>query len=684
MNASRLAAAALLTATLAACSDGTTEPTRRVRVLFTTDEHSHLNAIAPELDDRTPTLGTGALVGGVLRRATILAENRADGVDTLTVSTGDWSQGTLASAAFAVADFDLSIMRLLGYNAVGVGNHEFDLGPQGLALAVQAAAARGALPPLVLTNVKFSASSAADDGLAALHGARGSGKAITASRVLTTAGGVRVGVVAALGPGAAYDCAPSAAPVTFTEGIVPDAAGHQRALGAVAAAVQAQVTSLRAEGVDVVLLLGHGGVGHDAATLGDDEQLVGRLSGVDLVVSGHTHERPDAVRWATALDGRQVPVMQPAAYGMEVGRAELVLEPGQAPRLDPDAARTRFFAVDDRVAPSTDPALRAELATMVAGLETRTGPSQSFLEATLSAIESQAAGTPTAVTDDPAVVGDLYYYPLGHTAFDVVGLAPGETAALNLDTDAMLAAARTFLPGEPTLAALQASGAIRGDLKTGQTGVLAFADVYRMVPLGADPVGLDPAALDAADGQPGYPLVRFHLLAAELRGALELTLALSFQNGDFYVSPSGLVVDYDLSRPPLDAGNPVSPGWITRLASVDPAGAETPLYDAAAGGWLIPWYAPLPLVTTYQVAAFAVSMGIQPRNADGSATTLGASVLRRPGGTTVKDHQALGAYLRAITDANGGELDARYDAGDPAGAVPRRVCGAGQACHGRG
>jgi 5'-nucleotidase len=671
----RLALAAALAALLAACTDTTVPQTRRVRVLFTTDEHSHLNAVQPELDDRVPAVGAGGLHGGVLRRATLLAENRADGVDTITVSAGDWSQGTLAGAAFAVANFDLSLMKLLGYDAVGLGNHEFDIGPQGLAAAVNAAKARGKLPPLVLTNVRFSAASAADDGLAALHGARDSGKEITASRIVTTASGVKVGVLLTLGPGAAYDCSPTAAPVNFTDGLTPSPAYHAQALSAVAARAQAEVDSLRAAGVDAVLLLGHGGIGATAAAQGDDEQLAALLRGVDFVVSGHTHYQPDAVRWVTGLDGRRVPVMQAAPFGREVGRAELVLAPGQRPVLDEDPARTRYLAVDDRVAASTDAALRTELGTMMAALETRTGAAPSFLEATLTAIE----GAP--VTDDPAVVGDLYFRTLGHTTFDVLGLAPGETNALNLDTDAILAAANAY--AGPTLAALQASGAIRGDLLAGKTGALSFADVYRVVPLGLDP----------ADGTPGYPLLRFHLAAAELRGALELTLGLALSNGDFYVSPSGLAVEYDLTRTPLDAGNPLSPGWITRLAAVSPTtGAETVLYDASAfaatGGWASPnpfgapvptWLTPLPLATTYQVGAFAVSMGITPKNADGSATTLAASVVRRPGGTAVKDHQALGAFVKAIANGAGG-LPTRYDAGTTAGHVPRRMVCSGPAC----
>jgi 2',3'-cyclic-nucleotide 2'-phosphodiesterase (5'-nucleotidase family) len=654
---------------VAACSSSSSTP-RRVRVLFTTDEHSHLLALAPELDDRVPALGTGALAGGVLRRATVLSAQRAQGVETVTVSAGDWSQGTLASAAFAVANFDLSIMKRLGYDAVGIGNHEFDLGPRGLALAIQAAEGRDGLPPLVLSNVRFSGT-AADAPLAALWGPLGSGKQVAASRVVTLPSGARVGVVAAMGRSAAFDCSPSAAPVTFTEGIVPEPANHVAALQFIAAAVQAQVTLLRqTEKVDLVILLGHGGVGRTASELGDDEQLGQLLAGVDLVVSGHTHRRPDVVRTVTGQDQLPVPVMQAAPFGAEVGQAEFVLEGGRA-RLDTDPTRTRFIPVDDRTAASTDPALVAELGGMVAALEARRGASPSFLEATLSAVESAAAGHAVEVRDDAAVVGDLFFRSVGHTTFDVVGLAPGETNGLNLDTDAILALARAL--GGPTTVALQASGSIRGDLPRGKTGQLAFADVFRVVPLGVDP----------ADGTPGYPLVRFHLLAAELRGALELTLGLAMSDGDFYVSPAGLAIAYDATRTPFSTRNPTGSGWITRLAAVADDGTETPLYDLAGptGGWLVnPVTTLLAVASTYQLAAFAETFGVTPRAADGAQVSIASTVLHWPGTSrAVKNHEALAAYIRRASTPTG-DLPAVYDAGSAAGHVPRRIVCSGLAC----
>ena len=59
---------------------GRSLPGRRVVILHTSDEHSTLLALGPEVDDREPAEGprTGRLVGGIARRATLLkAERRA-------------------------------------------------------------------------------------------------------------------------------------------------------------------------------------------------------------------------------------------------------------------------------------------------------------------------------------------------------------------------------------------------------------------------------------------------------------------------------------------------------------------------------------------------------------------------------------------------------------------------------
>ena len=648
----------------------------RLAVLFTTDEHSHVFGAAPELDDfpLPTTAGTGSVKGGVARRATVFANERAAGaargVETITVSSGDFSQGTLAGVLFTQTNPDLALARVLGYDAIALGNHEFELGLGALVAAVGAAPPAPPAPipplpaaaaPLVLTNVTFDATSTADDAFAALYGELGSGKAITRARIVTTAGGLKVGIVAALGPGAAVG-APLAAPIRFTGAASP--LDRAAALDAIAAQLQPVIDGLlTTDAVDAVVLLGHGGIGLGPTGPGDDELLVTKLKGVDLVVSGHSHETPDQVRYAADLDARQVPIMQPAPYGSEVGRAELVIRDAAGrPELDTTPARTRFIAVDDLTLPSQDPTLRYVMATVVGGLESVDLPvvGMSFLELNLSTV------TGGLVTDDPAILGDLYHYVLGKTAYDVVGIGSGETNGSDLDTDAMLAAANAVAT---TQIALQNRGAIRGDLVAGATGDLGFADVYRMVPNGGDPV----------EGSPGYPLVRVYLSAAELFGALDMTAKKAVEDGDFFLVPSGLKYEYDSSRPLTPVGS-----WIKKIDLVDGTGAvTTPIYDetvTATGGWLVtPTTTLVSTVTTLYVASFAQYAGVTLRDEVGNPivdpTT---AILTRGDGSHVKDYQALATYIDAECAANTttpGFLPTRY-----AAAVPRRARCTGPLC----
>jgi hypothetical protein len=472
-----------------------------------------------------------------------------------------------------------------------------------------------------------------------------------------------------MGLGAGGDAA-AAAPLAFWD---PAAAASAAArMGSIVARVQAEVSALRAGGVEAVIVLGHGGVGATAAEPGDDERLAASVTGIDLVVSGHTHRSTPAPRWVADPEGHLVPVVQPGPYGAEVGRVELVLAPGARATLDP--ARTAFLPVDDRTAPSDDPALAAILAGVMGYLEAGPGAPASFLERALSHVEG------AEVTDDPGVLGDLYFRVLGHTAVDVVGLGAGETNGMNLDTDAMLAAARALDPGSPPVAALQASGAIRADLRAGRTGDITFADVFDVVPLGADPtvaVSTDPAAAAAVMPQlPGYPLVRFDVFTVELRAALEVGLLQSMRDPDFFLGPSGLAVEYDPTRTPLfDPAAPLGPGWIRRIAVVDGDGAETAtLYDVEQAGWngshfVADPFALQPVVATYYVASFAQLAGITPKDGAGAPLpAVAAGILRRGDGSAVKDHEALASFVRAQCLANGGELPARYG-----GPVPRRM-----------
>lgn len=667
--ASAFAPLLLAALVLSGCPTGPKE--HRVAVLFTTDEHSHVFGIAPEVDDwpLATTAGSGALVGGIARRATLISQQRAAMGDTVVLSSGDATQGTLANVPFATANFDLQLMKAMGYDVVSLGNHEFDQSSLGLAYAVSSASANGGIgaPQLVLTNLKFSSTSAADDGLAALYGP---GKAIAPSHVVTTPGGIKVGVVASMGLAAASVAAPFAAPVTFTNGLPTSSTN---ALAAIVSQLQPVVDALRNDSkVDVVVLLSHGGVVEGTGG-NEDEALAARLTGLDLVLGGHSHVAAQPARYVNDPTGHKVALLQTSPYGKELGRAELVWLEGDRPRLDTDASKTRYIKVDEAVVPTTDATVVGLINAMLNALEvSATGPS--FLQSTLTAV---TGATPTRTTP-----GSLYFYPLGHITFEVKGLGTGESNMLNLDTDALLAAANSF--GGATQVALQARGSMRANIEPGKTGVLSFADLYRAAPLGVDPT----------NGTPGYPILRFLLSPAELRGALEGTLLMNLQDPDYYVSPAGLKVTYDRTRAMWDQSNPGGLGWITRMATVSSSSVETPFYDVAlaAGGWLVDPTNPatfISIAATYQLGAFASTLGIKPRNpttfAQVELADLPTLFVRYPCAgpgacPAVKDHQALGQYVYAISGVPAVALPSRYDATTTEGHIPRRMVCTGAAC----
>lgn len=437
-------------------------------------------------------------------------------------------------------------------------------------------------------------------------------------------------------------------------------ADHDGFIAAAAAMIQAEVDSLRAEGVDAVVLLGHGGITANTAIPGDDERLARLLSGVDVILAGHTHLE-SGVRVLTDADGLEVPLLAAPPLGRAVGRVELMLHDGGRATLVED--QTAFLPVDSRTIPLATSLAVGALERVIAGIE------EQFLPGTLSLIE----GAPVA--DDPDVAGDLYFRALCYTPFKVTGLRqPGETNALNLDTDAMLTVMAGV--GLPTEVAIQNSGGARADFLPGH---ITMADVFRMAPLGGDPT----------TGTPGYPLVRVFMTAVELRAAFEGTLPMAYPlspiySPDYYLSPAGLSVSYDPSRSPLDLADPTGPGWVTRMALVAPDGTETLLYDAEVDysptlppGWTSNPLALHSLVSTYYVASFARYFGLT-LYADAAYTELASlddAILTWPGTEyTIKDHQTLGRYLKGACDATG-ELPASYE--EP---MARRVVCEGPYC----
>lgn len=327
---------------------------RSIVFLHTNDEHSHQLGFAPEIDDfPTPAAPGTGIVGGVRRRAKVIADLRAEAArapimsPVALVSSGDQMMGSLFHLANPSRGIDYALMALLGYDVMTLGNHEFDFGVGALAGALEngglgAGGAPGVVNiPIVASNIRFSMGPG-DDTLEQYYSVNGGANRPLRRTHIKRIGNVTVGFLGLLGLDAAL-VAPFKTPVRFSlaqsnmnctsdddcPGSVclppannpiansgrcavntdeTDFATHlPQLIGDAAAAV----ADLRAQNVDIVVALSHVGVNErelamlEAMGMGPEEAqvseeiLVARgvdqalaalnVPGIDVIIGGHSH-----------------------------------------------------------------------------------------------------------------------------------------------------------------------------------------------------------------------------------------------------------------------------------------------------------------------------------------------------------------------------------------------------------
>ncbi len=96
------------------------DSTKTVDVMFTHDLHSHLDPFETVID------GESVSAGGLARINTLMKEQREKNPDTLLVDGGDFSMGTLYQTLYETDAPELRMLGYMGYDAVTIGNHEFD------------------------------------------------------------------------------------------------------------------------------------------------------------------------------------------------------------------------------------------------------------------------------------------------------------------------------------------------------------------------------------------------------------------------------------------------------------------------------------------------------------------------------------------------------------------------------
>ncbi|MCP5046891.1 MAG: bifunctional metallophosphatase/5'-nucleotidase, partial [bacterium] len=454
-------------------------------LLQTTDLHSHAAGYGASLD-YTPGINADndGVLGGYTRLASLIAairnELEEDDIPSVLVDSGDFFMGTVYDLA-TVDPLVLKFFQMVGFDAVTLGNHEFDWTPSGLALLLSNGISNGFTVPVVATNMVTSDVSPADD---AVEGLVNLG-AIVPKTVLELPNGLRIGLLGNMGQ-AADARAPVALPVTFN---------HDYSF------LQARVDDLRNnDGVDIVILLSHSGIKADGS--GDDADIADNVTGIDIIASGHDH---DAI--STPFNRNGTLIFSPGKYGEWLSRldVEFNTETGEI-----ESTGYNLIAVNDTIRN------RTVFETIVDGYR--------------SAIDS--ALTPLGFTLDASV---------SRVGWDMETGGAYETGLGNLVADAIRAVGTSLAPlndGNPFQVGIVGNGVIRDNLFTGKTGVVTFTDVYNVLPIGGSPDVTQPLP-----GYPmmGVYVTGPDLRNICEVG---LTLS-SIVGEDFYLNFSGIRVDYN-------------------------------------------------------------------------------------------------------------------------------------------
>lgn len=255
---------------LSACT-----PQDHLTILHTNDTHSQ---IEPKSNGQC----------GYARRMGMIAQERKADKNLLLVDAGDFCQGTPYFNIYR-GRVEIDAMNRMRYDAITLGNHEFDNGLDTLAEVL-----KGAQFPVVCANYDFTGT--------AMEG-------MTKPFVIVRKGQLKVGIFG-------LGCDP--------KGLIADKNFLPAQFLAPYPIAQQMADTLRQQGCDVVVCLSHMGTYGKAKEDICDVEMVKNTRGIDVVIGGHTHKLYDHLRVAN-LDGDSVPLCQMSKGGAYLGKIMLLL-----------------------------------------------------------------------------------------------------------------------------------------------------------------------------------------------------------------------------------------------------------------------------------------------------------------------------------------------------------------------
>ncbi len=253
-----------------------THPLHHLTILHVNDTHAQLEPVKS---------GELAGQGGAIERAAFVDSVRvADGPENvLVLHAGDFSQGTSYFSEFG-GPLMVQVLNAIGYDAVTLGNHEFDNGIEDLTERVKT------LRPevkVVCANLDLTPFEL--------------GEYVKPYAIVRKAG-LKIGII-----GLESD---------ISTNVTKTVSARLQQLDNVEVVNRWAAHLHETEKCDMIILLSHAGYRAD-------QDIVPQTRWIDLVVGGHTHTFVDDLLYVADADGRQVPVITDGCWGLEMGQVNV-------------------------------------------------------------------------------------------------------------------------------------------------------------------------------------------------------------------------------------------------------------------------------------------------------------------------------------------------------------------------
>ncbi len=251
-------------------------------IVFTHDLHSHVEQY--DLN--------GKSVGGFSRIKTIIDDAKQKNDNTVVLDAGDFSMGTLFHTMYKNEAIEYQLLSKMGYDAIALGNHEFDFSFDGIKDMISSAKkSNTSLSPIICSNINSSESGLGSTDLEKIG---------IQKYVILDKNEFSVAVFSLIGL--------DASDVTFDKTITFD--NYIESAKLIVDDIKSR------HNPDFIICLSHSGTGADVND--EDIKLAKKVPDIDVIVSAHTHTKLD-----DPIIVNETVIVSCGEYGSHVGVLDL-------------------------------------------------------------------------------------------------------------------------------------------------------------------------------------------------------------------------------------------------------------------------------------------------------------------------------------------------------------------------